>query len=126
MSLGKNIRERRGRGRNAFSGRESEYRPRFNGGSLRNCSRFGSTFPVKLLPFQLGSETIAVDKFIGFQVVFGEPGLVPPGQEILVERDIKACVIPVVLEKEFGHRLHIKTGMIMLDPEIIAEDGQLE
>jgi len=77
---------------------------------------------VEFLPSQFIAGGIPIDKFVRVQVVFRQVGMVPSHQEIFVKRDIKTPRILIVLKHEFWHHLHIQTGMIMLNPEIVTQD----
>ena len=79
---------------------------------------------IKSFPSDLISGTVPVKELIGLQLIFGHIGIIPPRHEILVKGNIKATEILVVFKDIFGHPLDILACMVMLDPDVVIQNGQ--
>ncbi len=91
--------------------------------SMNDTLRFGS---IDLLPSHLISSGIPVNEFVRLQVIFRNRRVVPLSQKILVKREVKTADIRVVFEHVFRHSLNIQTGLIVLEPDEIAQDRHFQ
>src|SRR2546426_1442785 len=86
----------------------------------------GGCAETNLLPSLLASILAPVHKFFGLQIIFRYFGAFPFLHEILIEHGVETVVILAVLQEIFGHGLDIQRFMIMLHPNVIAQDGQFD
>ena len=70
------------------------------------------------------SGLIAIDQFIGREIVFRMAGLAPLVEEVHIEGDVQSLARIAVLQREYVFRLmfHFVPGMAMLHPHVVAED----
>src|SRR5262245_27954099 len=86
----------------------------------------GLTIPVeRLSPFFNPLRTL-VDEFVCLQVILWNLLTFPPLHEILVKQGVETMVLLRVPEDILRHRLDILSGMIMLNPNVIAQNHQFD
>lgn len=90
---------------------------------VRNTLRFRS---ICLLPPQLVASGISVNELVGLQVIFRNRRVVPLAQEILVKREVETADIWVVFKNVSRHSLNIQPGLIVLQPDVVAQDCHLQ
>src|SRR5437870_6956777 len=74
----------------------------------------------------LASMLAPVDKFVGLEIIFRYFGAFPLLHETLIEHGVETVVVGAVLQEIFWHGLDIQRGMIMLHPNVIAQDRQFD
>src|SRR5438132_7258665 len=109
-----------------MEGADSTRARTFESESLRDrCLLFrGGCAETKLLPSLLTSIMAPVHKFVGLQIIFRYFGAFPLLHETLIEDGVETVVVGAVLQEIFWHGLNIQSFMIMLHPNVIAQDGQ--
>lgn len=97
-------------------------------GEVVNLSRmaFGRLSSVKFLSLDLISTAIPIDEVVSIEIVLRVAGILPACQEMLVKGVIEAAGVLVMIEYELGESLNIEPWMIVFDPDIVAQNRQLQ
>src|SRR5512143_1449097 len=80
---------------------------------------------VELFPPHLVAGLIAINKLIRIKIIFRDIRVKPPAHKILI-KEVEETAVLIVLEHVFRHIPNIQPSRIMLQTEVIAENGQLK
>src|SRR5262245_18509358 len=71
---------------------------------------------------KFGSIPGPIDEVIGLQIIFRYGVVLPSLGEVLIEQGVEAVVVKVVLEHILRHPLEVEPRVVMLKPQIVAEN----
>ena len=77
---------------------------------------------LKLFSSHLASSSVAIDQLIGVEIILGNPDALPSLIEVMGIQCIESVILAVVPQYVLWHGADVEVRMIMLKPEIVAQD----
>lgn len=87
---------------------------------------FFACLALESLSKEFCSGSVPVDQLVAVEIVFGNVGALPSLLEVMGIERVEAVFLAVVPQDILRQGLDVQIGMVMLEPEIIAEDDHFD